>query len=151
MASYPGEEEAVVEVHLEWQDTAGSQSCQLCVASTTTLAEFKAHCARVLQVELVDCPDFNDEMDHQQLCELGIGLFGFQQQRFSFPFSSLFAGKFNLLAASSECHVGLSEVPVLLDLGPPQLEARSEPREPPSATAAPRQAGGWPSFCRSCE
>eukprot|EP00439_Symbiodinium_sp_Y106_P004245 s171_g1.t1 len=106
MASYPGEEEAVVEVHLEWQDTAGSQSCQLCVASTTTLAEFKAHCARVLQVELVDCPDFNDEMDHQQLCELGIGL---------------------------------SEVPVLLDLGPPQLEARSEPHQPPSATAAPRK------------
>ncbi|CAE7040407.1 DUSP19 [Symbiodinium sp. CCMP2592] len=102
MASYPGEEEAVVEVNLEWQETAGSQSCQLCVASTTTLAEFKAQCARVLQVELVHCPDFNDDMDHQQLCELGIGL---------------------------------SEVPVLLDLGPPLLEAKSEPSEPPSATA----------------
>ena len=78
-----GEEEAV-DVHLEWQDTAGSQSCQLCVASTTTLADFKAHCARMLQVELVHCPDFNDEMDTQQLCELGIGLSGFQQQRFRF-------------------------------------------------------------------
>ncbi|CAE7738324.1 DSPTP1B [Symbiodinium necroappetens] len=100
-----GEEEAV-DVHLEWQDTAGSQSCQLCVASTTTLADFKAHCARMLQVELVHCPDFNDEMDTQQLCELGIGL---------------------------------SEVPVLLDLGAPRLEAKSKPSESPPATAAPRK------------
>ncbi|CAE7366367.1 DSPTP1B [Symbiodinium natans] len=67
-------------------DAAGSQTGQVCIAIAATLSEFKAQCAQMLKVRLVHCPDFNDDMDSQQLRELGIGL---------------------------------SDVPVLLELGPP--------------------------------
>ena len=72
-ADAEAEAEEAVDVHLQWQDAAGSQTGQVCIAIAATLSEFKAQCAQMLKVRLVHCPDFNDDMDSQQLRELGIG------------------------------------------------------------------------------
>lgn len=43
-------------------------------ASSWTLAKFKAHAAAVLQVEHLQLPDFNEDMDEMTLSDLSIGL-----------------------------------------------------------------------------
>ena len=67
------ESEVTLEVRLQWQDAGGSQSDQICMVATSTLKELREHCAEMLKVKRIHCPDFNDDMGSQQLQELGIG------------------------------------------------------------------------------
>jgi len=81
----------LVAVNVEWQDAEGNvQNGEICTCLNALLSDFKGCCARDLNVESVQLPDFNDDMDGQVLQELGIGL---------------------------------SDIPVLLELGAP-CEAR---------------------------
>ena len=68
--------EATLEVYVQWQGAGGSQTAEVCLAMASTLAELKSHCAQMLNVQMVHCPDFNEDMDSQQLGELGIGRWG---------------------------------------------------------------------------
>ncbi|CAE7745886.1 Dusp19 [Symbiodinium pilosum] len=102
------ESEVTLEVRLQWQDAGGSQSDQICMVATSTLKELREHCAEMLKVKRIHCPDFNDDMGSQQLQELGIGL---------------------------------SDVPILLELGPPlECAGPAEPKAAAKATSLPRKA-----------
>ena len=72
-----GSDAEIASVVVQWQGSDGTSTFSTIEldeeSKCSTLACFKVLCAKALGVELVQLPDFNEDMDETPIAELGIG------------------------------------------------------------------------------